>query len=157
MGRECDMIANLTHMPDCIDVEGVDIKLAYTTDKNRVMNFIRENFSEGWALEAEYAMMQSPRKCFIAVENKQIIGFACYDTTAMGFFGPIGVAKSQRGRNIGQALTLRVLHAMREYGYGYAIIGWVGQAENFYRKVVNAEWINGGEPKNSVYWNMIDM
>jgi len=157
MGRHGDMIANLTRLPDCIAVEGVEIKQAYTTDKNRVMDFIREHFQEGWALEAEYAMMQSPRKCFIAVENKQVIGFACYDTTAKGFFGPIGVAQSERGRKLGEALLLRTLHAMREFGYGYAIIGWVGPAENFYRKVVNAEWIDGGEPENSVYWNMIDM
>ena len=155
--REGDMIANLTRLPARIEVEGVEIKQVYPTDKNRVMDFIRENFSEGWALEAEYAMMQSPRKCFIAVENKQVIGFACYDATAKGFFGPLGVKESERGRCIGQAVTLNTLHAMREFGYGYAIIGWVGGAAEFYRKLCGAQFIDGGEPKNSVYTNMIDM
>lgn len=155
--REGDMIANLTRLPARIEVEGVEIKQVYPTDKNRVMDFIRENFSEGWALEAEYAMMQSPRKCFIAVENKQVIGFACYDATAKGFFGPLGVKESERGRRIGQAVTLHTLHAMREFGYGYGIIGWVGGAAEFYRKLCGAQFIDGGEPKNSVYTNMIDM
>lgn len=155
--REGDMIANLTRLPAHIRVEGVEIKQVYPTDKNRVMDFIRENFSEGWALEAEYAMMQSPRKCFIAVENKQVIGFACYDATAKGFFGPLGVKETERGRRIGQAVTLHTLHAMREFGYGYAIIGWVGGAAEFYRKLCGAQFIDGGEPKNSVYTNMIDM
>ena len=44
---------------------------------------------------------------------------------------------------------------MKEYGYGYAVIGWVGDAEMFYRKTVDAEFIKGGNPENSVYSNMI--
>lgn len=156
MGKECDMIANLTRLPECISVEGIKIKRVYPTDKTRVMNFIRENFHEGWALEAEYAIMQLPGKCFIAVEGRKILGFACYDTSAKGFFGPVGVAKAVRKKNIGKALTLRTLHAMKEYGYGYAIIGWVGPAD-FYRKICGAEYIEGGEPENSVYSNMIDI
>jgi len=156
MGRGCDMIANLTRLPECFEVEGVKIKRAYPADKNRVMDFVRERFSENWALEAEYAMMQNPRKCFIAVENKKIIGFACYDTSAKGFFGPIGVAKEQRGRRLGALLTLHTMHAMKADGYGYAIIGWTGPAD-FYRKTVGAELIKGGEPENSVYTDMIDV
>ena len=156
MSHGCDMIANLTRLPECFEVEGVKIKRANPADKVRVMNFIREHFSENWAYEAEYAMMQSPGKCFIAVEDRKIIGFACYDASAKGFFGPLGVTKECRGRRIGQLLTIRTMHAMREYGYGYAIIGWTGPAD-FYRKTVGAELINGGEPENSVYTNMIDV
>ena len=65
---------------------------------------------------------------------------------------PIIVAK-----NVGQSLLLRTLYAMKEYGYGYAVIGWVGDAEMFYRKTVDAEFIKGGNPENSVYSNMIFM
>ena len=46
---------------------------------------------------------------------------------------------------------------MREYGYAYAVIGWVSDAELFYRKTVGAEWIRGGNPENSVYSGMISM
>ena len=46
---------------------------------------------------------------------------------------------------------------MREYGYGYAIIGWVSEAEMFYRKAVGAEFIKAGNPENSVYSNLVFM
>ena len=58
---------------------------------------------------------------------------------------------------VGTALLLRTLTCMREEGYGYAIIGWVDDAEQFYRKTVNAEWIPGGEPENTVYSNLSDL
>lgn len=99
-------------------------------------------------------MSETP-KCFIANENGEMIGFACYDSSAKGFFGPIGVLEERRGEKIGQRLLLRTLHAMREYGY--AIIGWVSEAEDFYRNSVGAEFIKGGEPENSIYSNLVSM
>ncbi|BCZ46414.1 hypothetical protein psyc5s11_24810 [Clostridium gelidum] len=38
-----------------------------------------------------------------------------------------------------------------------SIIGWVSEAENFYRKTVSAEYIKNGEPENSIYSNLIFM
>ncbi len=61
--------------------------------------------------------MQEVSKCFIATENGKLVGFACYDSSSKGFFGPIGVDPQRRGENIGQALLVRTLTAMREYGY----------------------------------------
>ena len=101
--------------------------------------------------------MQEVSKCFLAVEDGKVVGFSCFDASAKGFFGPIGVDPAQRGRNIGAALLLRTLNAMREYGYAYAVIGWVGEAEHFYRKTVGAEFIPGGSPENSVYSNLISL
>ncbi|MFR3259058.1 MAG: hypothetical protein ACLTRS_18385 [Lachnospiraceae bacterium] len=43
-------------------------------------------------------------KCFIAVEDKKVIGFACYDSSAKGFFGPIGVHPGLSWKNVGQSL-----------------------------------------------------
>ena len=62
-----------------------------------------------------------------------------------------------RGSGIGEALLLRCLHSMREAGYAYAVIGWVDEAAAFYRKTVNAEYIPGGTPENSVYSNLISL
>lgn len=153
----CDMICSLMNLPECKPAEGIKIKRVFPADKGKVQAFIREHFSENWACEAEYAMMQEPVKCFVATENSKILGFSCYDASAKGFFGPIGVAPEARGKDVGTALLLRTLNAMKEFGYGYAIIGWVGDAEVFYRKTVNAEFIKGGEPENSVYADMVDM
>lgn len=149
-----DMIANLNNLPPMPPLaQGVKLKKAFVGDKAAILSFVRLNFSLRWAYEVEKALLQE--KCFIATRNGKLLGFACYDATAKGFFGPTGVLASERGKNIGAALLLRTLGAMSDFGYGYAIIGWVNGAEKFYRKLVNAEYIKGGEPESSIYSNMI--
>ncbi len=152
-----DMIVNLTKLPDIEIPDGIKIKRAFAGDKRTILEYIAANFSENWIYEAEKAILQNPCGCFIATREGELVGFACFDSTAKGFFGPIGVSESERGGGIGAALLVRTLYAMRDFGYGYGIIGWVNSAEMFYRKVVNAEYIKGGEPENSVYSGMIHM
>lgn len=153
-----DMIVGLTKLPKYPLInENIRIKRAFPGDKEEILKFVRENFQRNWVYEAEQAIMQSPSKCFIATEEGKLIGFACYDASAKGFFGPLGVLPTARKKNVGTYLLIRTLEAMREYGYGYAIIGWVSDAEQFYRKTVNAEYIKGGEPENSIYSNLISM
>lgn len=153
-----DMIVGLTKLPQYPKLgDSIKIKRAFHADKATILDFVGEHFQKNWVYEVEQAMMQSPSKCFIATKEGQIIGFACYDASAKGFFGPIGVLAEAREKNVGTGLLIRTLEAMREYGYGYAIIGWVSDAEQFYRKTVQAEYIKGGEPENSVYSNLIFM
>jgi GNAT superfamily N-acetyltransferase len=73
------------------------------------------------------------------------LGFACYDATCRGFFGPELVHPDRRERGIGRALLIAALHAMRAEGYAYAIIGWASSIE-FYQKAVGATVIEGSEP-----------
>ena len=157
MFNGCDMIVSLYDLPEMPVIDGVKIKRAFVGDKHLILSFVKERFSEGWIGETEHALLDTLSKCFIATENGQVIGFACFDSSARGFFGPIGIDASCRGRDIGKALLIRTLNAMREYGYAYAVIGWVKGAEHFYRKTVGAEFIKGGTPENSVYSNMISM
>ena len=87
--------------------------------------------------------------CFVAIKEKSLIGFACYDTTGLGFFGPIGVEPSSRGKGTGSALLRACLLDMKLKGYGYAIIGQT-DVFAFYGKVVGAVEI----PDSSVsVWN----
>ena len=88
------------------------------------------------------------------MRDGQILGFACYDATALGFFGPIGVDPEARGLRIGQALLLTCLHAMAWEGYGYAVIGWCDGAADFYRTVGAVE-IPNSAPAQSVYSRLI--
>lgn len=157
MEKSGDMIVGLTHLPAYEIDKEIKIKRAFVGDKEVIMDFIKAHFQTGWAYEAEHALMQEVGKCFIATEHGRILGFACFDSAAKGFFGPIGVAPEGRKKKIGTALLLRTLEAMREYGYGYAVIGWVSDAEQFYRKTVGAEYIKNGNPENSVYSNMVSM
>lgn len=152
-----DMIVGLYHLPEINCDKNIKIKRAFVGDKEAILDFVEKNFQKNWVYEVEHALMAEVSKCFIATEQGKLIGFACFDSSAKGFFGPIGVSPERRGENIGQALLVRTLMAMREYGYAYAIIGWVSEAENFYRKTVGAEFIKGGNPENSVYSNLICM
>lgn len=135
--------------------QGIRIKRAMSADKNRVLEFVRRHFSDGWANECECALAPTPAKCYIAVQNKKVVGFACYDVAALNFFGPIGVDEAMRGRKVGAALLHRCLHTMREDGYGYAIIGWVGDAQLFYEREAGARVIEDSFPGQ--YANMIEI
>ena len=88
--------------------------------------------------------------CFIATQNGRIVGFAAYDATVRGFFGPTGVQESHRGGGIGKALLIASLHGLAELGYAYGVIGQAEpKARDFYAKSVGATEIAGSDP--SVY------
>ncbi|MDR2973739.1 MAG: GNAT family N-acetyltransferase [Propionibacteriaceae bacterium] len=138
--------------------QGISIKRGSVVDKDAILGFIRQEFPEatGWIGECEYALFN--RSCWIAVRDHQIIGFACYDATAKGFFGPTGVAQSQRGHGIGLELLLRALWSMREAGYAYAIIGWAAtDAISFYERAVGATLIEDSTPDKTIYWNLAEV
>lgn len=120
-------------------VAGVDatIRVALPPELHIVQNWVREHFSEYWVSELTAAMSHQPPGCLVAIVDGQLVGFACYDATARGFFGPTGVSESQRGRGIGLALLYHTLAAMKAQGYAYAVIGGVGPVE-FYANAVGA-------------------
>lgn len=136
---------------------GIIIKQAYRGDKHIIMDFIKKNFDANlWPNECERAMNNDPVSCFIAVKEKKLIGFSCYDGTTRGFFGPIGVKEEYRKHGIGGFLLKRTLFAMREYGYAYAVIGWADpDAFSFYKRYAGAEVIEGSSNEKSAYRNMI--
>lgn len=132
--------------------DGVEIRRALGPEKHAVVEWAEEKFSRAWASECDVALSAQPVTCFLAIKEKRIIGFACYDSTLKGFFGPIGVDESVKKKGLGKALLQRTLEAMRDAGYGYAAIGWAGPVE-FFRKTVGATVIEGSEP--GVYKNLI--
>lgn len=157
-----DLLVNLYKMEKSFDVEelgkkGIIIKRALAPDKNRILDFVSENYGVGWRNECEYALFNSPISCFIAVKNKEVVGFCCYDATAKGFLGPIGISPFMKGGGIGQALLCRTLEAMREDGYGYAVIGWVGKAIGFYEKCLEVYEIPNSDPEQGIYTRLIQM
>lgn len=105
-----------------------------------------------WKSEVEVAFSRQPVSCWIAQRGNDLLGFACYESTARNFFGPTGTLESERGKGIGKLLLLKSLESMREMGYGYAIIGGVGPAE-FYEKAVGAKIIEGSEI--SIYQHLL--
>lgn len=115
----------------------IAIRKPIGSEKHMLQDWISTSFSSGWAAEADVAFSNSPRSCFIAVDDSKLAGFACYDATALGYFGPIGVAAASRGIGIGKALLKACLLDMKSKGYGYAIIGDV-KDPTFYQNAVDA-------------------
>jgi GNAT superfamily N-acetyltransferase len=124
---------------------GIIIRKPIGPEKHLVVDWVSEHFSPGWAAETDVATANTPRSCFVAVEASKIVGFACYDATALGYFGPIGVEESKRGEGTGQALLQACLLDMKLKGYGYAIVGDVNDPE-FYQKTVGAFEIPASSP-----------
>ena len=124
---------------------GIVMRRALAPEKHKVTAWVRQAFSEAWASEAEVAFSRQPVSCFIAVQQKKIVGFACHDATCPNFFGPTGVDPKAQKNGIGKALLFACLEDMRQQGFGYAIIGGVGPAD-FYSRAVGAVAIEGSEP-----------
>lgn len=153
-----DMLVKLYNTKSCyhliekLEQEGIKIKRAMSADLSVIREFIESKFSKGWADEATKGILSSPSTCYIATQNGKVVGFAGYDCTAKGFFGPTGVDESMRGKGVGKALYIKCLISMYEQGYAYAIIGDAGPVD-FYAKVSDAVVIPDcfpGEYKNLV-------
>ena len=123
----------------------IRIRRALAPEKHKVVAWVRESFSQAWASETEVAFGRQPVSCFIAVKGGKILGFACHDTTCRNFFGPTGVDPNARQQGVGTGLLFACLEAMRQQGFGYAIVGGVGPAD-YYAKAVGAVPIEGSEP-----------
>jgi GNAT superfamily N-acetyltransferase len=131
--------------------QDVNVRRALSPEKPRTLAWMQAHF-QNWAAEVEAAFSRAPVSCFLALRGQSLLGFACYDATCRNFFGPTAVLKSERGRGFGRALLLAALHAQKEQGYAYAIIGGVGPAE-FYVKEVGAVTIEGSTP--GIYAGML--
>ena len=128
--------------------QGIMIRRGMPPEKVRVCRWIGERFSEYWVGEADVAFATHPTTIILAHKGEEMLGFACYDTTYKGFFGPTGVDEMARGKGVGTALLLMCLHEMRHAGYMYGIIGWAGPVQ-YYEKVVGATVIPNSDPPGS--------
>jgi GNAT superfamily N-acetyltransferase len=165
-GPMTDMLVKLYALPEVTPVltalhqKGVEIRRLHPSEKHVLAEWVRQSFKESWAVGCELAVENKPVSCYIAVEKSQahvlsenpydlpdevLVGFACYDVASKGMFGAMGVKEDYRGRGIGTALLLACLHAMKEEGYAYAIIGWVASVD-FYAHAAGATVIPDSEP-----------
>ena len=124
-----DMLVKLYDLPETLSTfsnlvaPDITIRKPIGTEKSLAVKWVRENFEEGWATEMEVSFSRSPTSSYIAQQGRNMVGFACYDTAALGLFGPMGVIE----------------------GYGYAVIGWAGP-QDFYAKIAGAVAIPDSTP-----------
>lgn len=152
-----DLLVRLYDLPEFdmktwSDKSGVIVRRAIPPERRIAVDFAG-GFSDGWAAECEMAFSAHPVPVWIAVRGNEILGFACHDATAKGFFGPTGVLDSERGKGVGRALLMATLCGLREAGYAYGIIGGVEDALPFYRRCLDCLEIPGSTP--GVYAGML--
>ena len=106
-----------------IHENGIEIKRVMPMNTSKVYDFIKDNFAAAWADESMPSIMNGD--CYVAVKDRELLGFFAIDTPAKGFTGPVGVLPSARRMGISRALGLVGIKAMKNKGYKYAVSGRV--------------------------------
>src|SRR5690348_4856635 len=142
-----DLLVNLMTLPpfDNCEEQGFLVRRAQPFELTQVRRFVETNFTVAWADEISVGFARQPISVFIATIDRELAGFAGYECTRRGFFGPTGVIPAAQGKGVGKALLLASLYALRELGYVYGIIGAAGPVR-FYQKTVGAIVIPDSSP-----------
>lgn len=153
-----DLLVKLYELPElqseisAAASRGLLIRRANPWELSATRAFIEKHFTVGWADEAAVGFSHQPVTTFLAIRDGVIVGFASYECTRRGFFGPTGVAESERGQGAGRALLIACLHGLADLGYAYGIIGGAGPVD-FYAKACGATVIEGSVP--GIYRNLL--
>jgi len=144
--KNADMLVKLYNLDSMVQAD-FEVRRPRKSEFLALVDWVGARYSDTWRAEVEHALKISPPTCFIATEYSKITGFCCYDTSALGFCGPIGVDVAYYGKGLGKALLLKTLIEMKQVGYGYAVIGWVRQDNfGFFQKVAGATVIEDSFP-----------
>ncbi|WMT89611.1 GNAT family N-acetyltransferase [Pelagibacterium sp. H642] len=151
-----DLLVRLYDLPEydykrVID-QGVTLRRALAPERASVCEWVETHFSRHWRSEVETGFSHQPIDVWIAHDADGLLGFACGDVTARGFFGPTGVAEDARGRGIGEALLFKTLQDLESKGFAYAVIGDPGPVD-FYKNKLDATEIPASKP--GIYRGML--
>jgi GNAT superfamily N-acetyltransferase len=143
-----DMLIRLYPLTEAAVAKGataVVVRKPLGFEQQAIVAWVTAGFGSRWASEAGVALANRPVSLFGAFADRRLVGFACYDATARGMFGPIGVDPSHRASGIGAQLLCACLADMRAVGYAYAVAGSVGAPE-FFARVAGATGVEGSTP-----------
>ncbi len=85
-----DLLVKLWNLPSKEPVlqrlkeQGIAVKRVIAPDRARVLQFVDKHFGAGWMHECEQALSTVPSTCYVAVKEREIIGFACFETGIKG-------------------------------------------------------------------------
>src|SRR5437867_3752745 len=106
-----DMLVRLYDLPDSAAYDakataaGIAIRRLEAWDRAALRRFVGELFGVEWASEADFAFAHGhPITGFVAITDGVITGFAVYESSRRGFFGPTGVREDLRGKGAGASL-----------------------------------------------------
>lgn len=106
------------------DTDSIVIRRAEHDDEEKVLEWIKSEFSVFWAWETAASFKYEKPKVWIAEKGDKVIGFSVYGALEPNWFGPIGVSSEVRSKGIGSVLLFNCLRSMREEGQRYAVIPW---------------------------------
>ncbi|MGE7952691.1 GNAT family N-acetyltransferase [Lysinibacillus xylanilyticus] len=134
-----DMVTHLENY-NFPKVNSSNIRRVNRDDQNKLIQFVENHFSQEWSDTINSAFLSNTPSIYVAFDNKgDLVGFAAFDVyqNKKCYFGPMGVAKSNRVKGIGYSLLHHCLKDKHDIGYEYAIIGGAGPIE-FYEKACRA-------------------
>ena len=117
--------------------EGIVVRRTNDADISGTSAFVLQTFSRGWQIEVEETRRFPLPPLNVAIYKEQVVGFAAYDVTGYGRFGPTGTRPDMRQRGIGGVLLKMCLQQMSDRGDSTAEIAWAGPVA-FYAKEVGA-------------------
>src|SRR6187431_253484 len=98
-----DLLVNLLKLPTFDDIaeQRFLVRRAQPFELTPVRRFVETNFSRSWADEISVGFARQPITVFVATIERELVGFAGYECTRRGFFGPTGVIPAVQGKGIG--------------------------------------------------------
>lgn len=126
--------------------QGIVVRRLEPSDRPSFDRYLAANWGESWHQEGLSALDTSPATGFVALRGGEIAGFAVYDVSRPGWFGPIGVDATLRGQGVGTILLYRCLQDWQAAGRRSAEICWIGPM-HFYSIAADARVCR-------VFWQM---
>lgn len=144
-----DLLVRLYDLPRFdyakVEAQGIVLRRALAPERLVVSAWVEKHFSRHWRAEVEVGFSHQPIDVWLATDQTGLLGFACGDVTARGFFGPTGVAETARGKGIGAALLFKALEDLKAKGFAYGVIGDPGPVD-FYMRMLDATEIPNSKP-----------
>lgn len=117
-----------------LNIKPAIVRRAKKEDENKVLGWVRSEFSVFWEYEAKVGFSYEKPKLWIAEDDTGVVGFSVYSALEPHWFGPIGVSAKTRLKGIGSILLFNCLKSMREEGQRIAVIPWTSHLY-FYTQV----------------------
>ena len=106
-----DMLVKLYELPELAPAlqglarQGITIRPARAPEQPTVVAWMNDHFP-WWTAEVAVTFSRVPVSCLLAMRERDLLGFACYDAICPNFFGPTAVLESERRNGIGHRLPL---------------------------------------------------